>query len=122
MSKTISKSIKAFEKTKRREKIEKLVNGYYMTDEYITGNPAKKIWFVLLYGIIFNHKGELWFDAFKQLWCYTDGKTKVYMKDRYKEKGPAFTDCLTKALTYEADHPEKCAPQKNEDSEYDNQL
>ena len=87
---------------------------YRYSPEYLSAGFIKKLWFDMLFSVIFDHRGEMRFDELRNMWYYTDGKTKVYMKETYKENGPTFTECLLKAFLYEADHAETNREPENE--------
>ena len=91
----------------RNKEIKDLVSKYKTTEEYISAGFFKKLWLDMKYGIFYDHRGELRFDAEKKLWYYINGKTKIVLHEHFAENGKTFKELWLNAFLYEAEQIEK---------------
>ena len=91
----------------RDKEIKELVDKYKTTEEYISAGFFKKLWLDMKYGIFYDHRGELRFDAEKKLWYYINGKTKIVLHEHFAENGKTFKELWLNAFLYEAEQIEK---------------
>lgn len=91
----------------RDKEIKELVDKYKTTEEYISAGFFKKLWLDMKYGIFYDHRGELRFDAEKKLWYYINGKTKIVLHEHFAENGKTFKELWLHAFLYEAEQIEK---------------
>ena len=91
----------------RDKEIKELVGKYKTTEEYISAGFFKKLWLDMKYGIFYDHRGELRFDAENKLWYYINGKTKIVLHEHFAENGKTFKELWLHAFLYEAEQIEK---------------
>ncbi len=91
----------------RDKEIKELVDKYKTTEEYISDGFFKKLWLDMKYGIFYDHRGELRFDAENKLWYYINGKTKIVLHEHFAENGKTFKELWLNAFLYEAEQIEK---------------
>ena len=91
----------------RDREIKELVDKYKTTEEYISAGFFKKLWLDMKYGIFYDHRGELRFDAENKLWYYINGKTKIVLHEHFAENGKTFKELWLNAFLYEAEQIEK---------------
>ena len=91
----------------RDKEIKELVDKYKTTEEYISAGFFKKLWLDMKYGIFYDHRGELRFDAENKLWYYINGKTKIVLYEHFAENGKTFKELWLHAFLYEAEQIEK---------------